>query len=125
MSKVNKNKVPSNAIVLIGILSVIFTIFTGGALAIATVAGLIFAQIFFVINFTNYKARKSTSSKPIIPLLGMSTTFFLFCILLGNSILHFESEYITLIIFLITELSTFALVVHINLRKKRNAKLPT
>ena len=122
MSKVNKNKVPGNAIILISVLSVIFTIFTGGALAIAIVAGLIFSQIFFIVNFTNYKARKSTSSKPILPIIGMLTNFFLFCILLGNVIIDFNKEYITLIMFILTEFSTFILVIFIYLKKKNNAK---
>lgn len=121
LSKVNKNKVPGNAIILISILSVLFTIITGGALAIATVAGLIFSQVFFVMNFTNYKARKSTASKAILPITGMLTTSFLFCILFGNSIVNFDREYITVLIFIITELSTLVFVLLI--RKKKNTNL--
>jgi amino acid transporter len=125
LSKVNKNKVPSNAIILISVLSVIFTIITGGALAIATVAGFVFSQVFFLMNFTNYKAKKKTSSRSILPILGMATTLSMFTILLGNSILNFKKEYITLIIFISIELFTAAMVTRIYLKKKKISNLPS
>jgi amino acid transporter len=119
LSVINKNKVPGNAIILISILSVTFTIVTGGALAIATVAGLIFSQVFFVMNFTNYKVRKKTSSKSTFPIIGMLTTSFMFVILLCNNILNFEKEYIALIIFILIELFTASMVILIYLKKQK------
>ena len=119
LSVINKNKVPGNAIILISILSVIFTIVTGGALAIATVAGLIFSQVFFIMNFTNYKARKKTSSKSTFPIIGMLTTFFMFVILLGNSILNFDKENVALTIFILIECFTASMVVLVYFKKKK------
>jgi amino acid transporter len=119
LSRVNKNKVPSNSIILISVLSAVFTIVTGGALAIATVAGLIFSQVFFVMNFTNYKARKKTSSKTILPIIGMLTMLSMFSILLGNSIMNFDKEKIALTVFILIELFTAVMVAHTYWKKKK------
>ncbi len=106
-SKMSKNKVPYNSIILTSIVSILLTIFTGGALAIAGIAGLIFAQIFFIINFSNYKARKSTNSNIIFPIIGMAGTALLFIVLFIYTIINIEKEIFSLIAFIIIEISIF------------------
>jgi len=107
LSKMSKNKVPYNSIILTSVLGVLLTIFTGGALAIAGVAGLIFAQIFFIINFSNYKARKATNSNTIFPLIGMAGTSLLFMVLFLYSIINIRKEVFSLTAFFLIEISIF------------------
>ncbi|MFX0034857.1 MAG: APC family permease [Candidatus Hermodarchaeota archaeon] len=120
LSKISKNKVPYVSIIIIGILSTALTIVTGGALAIAGVAGLIFAQIFLIINFTNFKVRKQTNSKIIYPLIGMIFTFSFFLILIIYDILNIKQEIFSLISFLLIEGCSLFFVAHIN--HKNNSK---
>ncbi|MCJ7651705.1 MAG: APC family permease [Candidatus Lokiarchaeota archaeon] len=120
LSLLSKNKVPYNAILFISILSAIFTILTGGALAIASVAGLIFAQVFFIINFTNFKVKRETKSKAIVPFLGMILTCFFFIILLGYNLINIRQEIISFISFLVMESFVLFFVFHNN--KKNNNK---
>ena len=120
LSSLSKNKVPYNAILFISILSAIFTILTGGALAIASVAGLIFAQVFFIINFTNFKVKRETKSKAIVPFLGMILTCFFFIILLGYNLINIRQEIISFISFLVMESFVLFFVFHNN--KKNNNK---
>jgi len=120
LSKLSKNKVPYVSIIITGVLSIVIAIITGGALAIAGMASLIFAQIFFIINFTNFKKRKTTNSNAIIPLLGMFLTAAFFIIYLIYIILNFEQELFSLITFLSVEGVALLLVYHI---KRRTSKV--
>jgi len=120
LSKISKNKVPYNSIIIIGLLSTILAILTGGALAIAGVAGLVFAQIFLIINFVNFKARKQTNSKKIYPLIGMMFNICFFLILIIYSIINIKQEIVSLISFLLIEGITLFFVFHIN--HKNNCK---
>ncbi len=120
LSLLSKNKVPYNAILFISIISAIFTILTGGSLAIASAAGLIFAQVFFIINFTNYKVKKETQSKALFPLLGMILTSFFLLILIAYNIINIKQEIISFISFLVMESSVLFFVLHI--KKKNNTK---
>jgi len=120
LSKISKNKVPYNSIIIIGLLITILAILTGGALAIAGVAGLVFAQIFLIINFVNFKARKQTNSKKIYPLIGMMFNICFFLILIIYSIINIKQEIVSLISFLLIEGITLFFVFHIN--HKNNCK---
>ncbi len=117
-SRISKNKVPYISIIITGILRIIPTLFTGGALAIAGVAGLIFAQIFFIINFSNFKARKSTNSNAVLPIVGMILTGSLFTILMVYNFLNFEI--FVLISFFLMEGVTLFFVFHISKNNKNN-----
>ncbi len=119
ISKINKNKVPYVSIIITGFISIILALFTGGALAIAGLAGLIFAQIFFIINFTNFKVRKETGSNAIIPIVGMILTASFFSILIVFSVVNFYQEIYSLVSFIIMELATIFFVLHI---KRKNGK---
>ncbi|MFW9969444.1 MAG: APC family permease [Candidatus Odinarchaeota archaeon] len=114
LSKISKNKVPYYSIIIIGLVSTLLAILTGGALAIAGVAGLLFTQIFLIINFTNFKVRKQTNSKMIYPILGMVFNFFFFLFLIIYSVLNIKQEIISLVSFLLIEAITFFFVLHIN-----------
>ncbi|NHJ21825.1 MAG: APC family permease [Candidatus Lokiarchaeota archaeon] len=116
-SKISKNKVPYNSIIITGVFSVVLSLITGGALAIAGIAGLIFAQVFFIINYTAFKSRKVIQSKPIINLLGMVFMALLFITLMTNYLTHLDSEFYSLIAFACIELVTLFFVL--NLRKKK------
>jgi amino acid transporter len=118
LSKISKNKVPYISIISIGFLSTILTISTGGALAIAGIAGFIFAQIFFIINFSNYKARKNTNSNQIIPIIGMILTAFFFIILIIYSVSNIKYELVSLISFFLIECVSLFFVFHIKNNKK-------
>ncbi|MFX1443724.1 MAG: APC family permease [Promethearchaeota archaeon] len=120
ISKINKNKVPFISIITTGIISIILALFTGGALAIAGLAGLIFAQIFFIINLTNFKVRKVTGSNAILPITGMILTSSFFSILLFYSFINFDQEIYSLLSFFIMEAATIFFVFHI---KRRNGNL--
>ncbi|MFX0040771.1 MAG: APC family permease [Promethearchaeota archaeon] len=113
-SKISRNKVPQNSIIMIGLLSITLTILTGGALSIAGVAGLIFSQIFLIINFTNFKARKQTNSNNIYPLLGITINLFFFLVLIIYSFLNIKQEVFSLISFLLMECVSLFFVLHIN-----------
>ncbi|MFX0005005.1 MAG: APC family permease [Candidatus Hodarchaeota archaeon] len=113
-SKVSENKVPHISIIIIGLLSISLTILTGGALSIAGVAGLIFSQIFLIINFANFKARKQTNSNLIYPLLGVAFNFCFFSILIIYSISNIKQELFSLISFLLMECLSLFFVLHIN-----------
>ncbi|MFX0073342.1 MAG: APC family permease, partial [Candidatus Hermodarchaeota archaeon] len=119
LSKMSKNKVPYISVIVTSVLSLIITIFTGGALAIAGLASLIFAQIFFIINYTNFKVRKTTESNAFIPIIGMILTAGIFIIYLTFSIIDIEHEIYALISFIIMESATVFFVIHI---KKKNLR---
>jgi len=119
LSLLSKNKVPYNAILFISIISALFTILTGGSLAIASVAGLIFAQVFFIINFTNFKVKRETKSNAIVPFSGMILTGFFFIILLCYNFINIRQELLSFISFLIMESSVLFFVFHNN-RKNNN-----
>ena len=121
MSKINKNKVPYVSIIFTGIISITLALLTGGALAIAGLAGLIFAQIFFIINFTNFKARKVTNSNAILPVAGMVLTASFFGILIVYSFFNIYQELYSLLSFIIMELASIFYVLHIK-RKNGNSK---
>lgn len=116
-SKMSKNKVPYNSIIITSIFSILLALFTGGALAIAGIAGLIFAQVFFVINYTAYKSRKVIQSKSIINLAGMLLMALLFITLIINYISHLESEMFTLIAFAGIEFISLFIVINLKNRK--------
>ncbi|MFW9826480.1 MAG: APC family permease [Candidatus Thorarchaeota archaeon] len=120
LSKLNKNKVPYNSILILGVFSAILTILTGGALAIAGVAGLIFTQVFLIINFTNFKVHKQTSSHIIYPILGMVFNFCFFLVLIIYSILNITQELFSLSTFLFIDSMAIFLVFHI--KNKNNSK---
>lgn len=113
LSRLSSNRVPHNAILFISILSVILTIITGGALSIAKVAAFIFSQVFFVMNFANYKVYKQTESKKIFPLIGMILTGVLFLILLIFSLINIRTEFISIISFICMQVVTLLLIRHI------------
>ena len=119
-SRISKNKVPYISIIITGTLCIILTLFTGGALAIAGVAGLIFSQIFFIINFSNFKARKDTNSNAVLPIVGMILTGSLFTILLVYNILNFENGIFVLISFFLMEGVTLFFVFHISKNNNKN-----
>lgn len=119
-SKVSKNKVPYVSIIIIGILSTTLTIITGGALSIAGVTSLLFAQIFFIINFTNFKVRKRTNSNKFWPILGMILTLTLFLILFTYNIINMASEFFSLSAFIIMECTTIFFAFHKNKMKTNN-----
>ncbi len=121
ISKINKNKVPYISIIITGIISIILALSTGGALAIAGLAGLIFAQIFFIINFTNFKARKETGSNAILPITGMILTASFFSILIFYSFFNIYQEIYSLLSFFVMEVAAIFFVVHIK-RKNGNSK---
>ena len=106
LSRISKKKVPSLAIIATGVLSIILALMTGCALAIAGLAGLIFAQIFFIINFTNFKVREKTKSKAIFPIIGMVLTAGFFSILIIYSFLNIRQEIFSLLSFFIMEAAT-------------------
>ena len=118
-SKISKNKVPYNSIIITGVFSVVLSLITGGALAIAGIAGLIFAQVFFIINYTAFKSRKVIQSKPIINLLGMVLMALLFITLMTNYLTHLDSELYSLITFACIELVTLFFVLNLKKRKKK------
>lgn len=117
MSKISKNKVPYISIIFTSIMSILLSIFTGGALAIAGLAGLIFAQVFFIINYSAFKSRKTIQSNPILNLIGMVLMAFLFAILLFNYIMNLATEIFSLISFVVIELATFLFVYNLNKKK--------
>ena len=117
LSKISKNKVPYISIIFTSSMSVLLSIFTGGALAIAGLAGLIFAQVFFIINYSAFKSRKIIQSNAILNLIGMVLMAFLFTILLFNYIMNLETEIFSLISFVIIELATLLFVYNLNKRK--------
>ena len=120
LSKISKNKVPYVAILVIGFLSVILTILTRGAQSIAGIAAFIFAQIFFIINFANYKARRETKSNFIIPLIGMSLSALFFIILIIYSIFFIKYELVSIISMIIIECLSWFFVFHINNKNNDN-----
>ncbi|MFX1315912.1 MAG: APC family permease [Promethearchaeota archaeon] len=122
LSKVSKNKVPYISILTIGFLSIILTISTGGALSIAGIAGFIFAQIFFIINFANYKARKSTKSNPIIPIIGMTLTSLFFTILIIYSFINIKYEMVNIVSFFLIESISLFFIFHINSKNNNEKK---
>jgi len=117
LSKVSKSRVPHVSIIITGFLSILLTILTGGALTIAGIAGLIFAQIFFIMNFTNFKVRRKINSKTIFPLIGMIFTSIFFIILLIYKFINIRNELISLVSFFIIELAALLFVFH---RKNKN-----
>ncbi|MFX1257770.1 MAG: APC family permease [Promethearchaeota archaeon] len=119
-SEINKNKVPYISIIITGVLSILLTLFNSGALALASLTGLIFSQIFFIINFTNFKARKETNSNAFLPIIGMILTGSFLIILFIYSFLNFEQEIYSLISFSIIEGVTLFFVLHINNKNKNN-----
>jgi amino acid transporter len=120
-SKISNNKVPYISIIFTSIFSIILSIFTGGALAIAGLAGLIFAQVFFIINYTAFRSRKVIETKTTFNLIGMVLTISLFIILLTNYIMNSEKEIFSLIAFIIIELATLFFVCHLNNKKKNSS----
>ncbi|MFX0012814.1 MAG: APC family permease, partial [Candidatus Hermodarchaeota archaeon] len=116
LSKISKNKVPYISIIFTSSMSILLSIFTGGALAIAGLAGLIFAQVFFIINYSAFKSRKLIKSNPTYNLIGMVSMAFLFAILLFNYIMNLDTEIFSLISFIIIELATFLFVYNLNKR---------
>jgi len=110
--KLNSNHEPYISIIVVGVLSIMVTLLTGGALAIAEVAGLIFSQIFFIMNFTNYHMRKKTNSKALYPIIGMICTAGFFIILLIHSFLNIFTDLISLVIFFIIEGLTVLFVIY-------------
>ena len=108
LSRISKRKVPALAIITTGLISIILALATGGALAIAGLAGLIFSQVFFIINFTNFKVRERTKSKAIFPIIGMILTAGFFSILIFYSILNIKQEIFSLLSFFIMEVATLA-----------------
>ncbi|MFX1234012.1 MAG: APC family permease [Promethearchaeota archaeon] len=119
-SYLSNNKVPHNAILFISILSVILTIITGGALSIAKVAAFIFTQVFFIMNFTNYKVHKKTESKKLLPLIGMILTGALFLILLIFNIVNIATEFISFISFVCMQIVILFLITHIKNNKNNH-----
>ena len=117
-SKISKNKVPYNSIIFTSVFSILISIFTGGALAIAGIAGLVFAQVFFIINYTAYKSRKVIQSKSVINLLGMIFMALLFIILIINYVIQLETEIFSLIAFVCIEVVTLLFVLNIKRRKE-------
>ena len=117
LSKISKNKVPYISIIFTSSMSILLSIFTGGALAIAGLAGLIFAQVFFIINYSAFKSRKTIRSNPILNVIGMTLMAFLFAILLFNYIMNLDTEIFSLISFAVIELATLLFVYNINKRK--------
>jgi amino acid transporter len=113
LAKVSKNKVPYLSIIIISFLSVGLTIISGGALPIARITGLIFAQIFFIINFSNYKINHITESKKIFPIIGMVFTALLFIVLIIHMFLNIQNEITTLISFFVMEGAAIVFVRHI------------
>jgi hypothetical protein len=102
------------------VFSIILALLTGGALAIAGLAGLIFTQIFFIVNFTNFKARKLTKSNVIIPIIGMVLTAGFFSVLLFYSFLNFLQEIFSLLSFIIMETVTLLSVYYHSKNKQEN-----
>ncbi|MFX0012597.1 MAG: APC family permease [Candidatus Hermodarchaeota archaeon] len=120
-SKISKNKVPYNSIIITSIFSMLLSLFTGGALAIAGIAGLIFAQVFFIINYTAFKSRKVIQSKSIVNLLGMVLMALLFITLITSYMIHLESELYSVIAFACIELVTLFYVINLKRRKNKLA----
>jgi amino acid transporter len=116
-SKISKHKVPYNSIIITSIFSILLALFTGGALEIAGLAGLIFAQIFFIINYSAFKSREIIQSKSILTLLGMALMALLFITLIINYVIHIDSEIFSLIAFICIEILSLFFVLR---KKKRN-----
>ncbi|MHA1680580.1 MAG: APC family permease [Promethearchaeota archaeon] len=102
-----KSNVPSNSIIFTSILSFLIALLTGGAMAVAGLTGLVFAQIFFLINFTNYHARKKTKSGKIIPLGGMIAMVILFVLLLVEFLIEYETYLVSLVFFVFTPFTSY------------------
>jgi amino acid transporter len=115
-SRISKAKVPSISILITSIISILLTIIIGGILAIAGIVSIIFSQIYFIINFTNYKVRKQTNSNALIPLISMVLTASYLVILIVFNIVNFKTELMTLIVVTLIEMITIVVV----LQKKKN-----
>ncbi|MFX1273452.1 MAG: APC family permease [Promethearchaeota archaeon] len=111
LSKLNSKHEPIVSIIIVGLFSILIAMISGGALAIAGVAGLLFSQIYFFVNFTNYHVRKKTKSRKIFPIIGMITTATLFIILLIYSLLNIITEFFSLIVFIVIECITLLFVI--------------
>jgi amino acid transporter len=116
-SNISKAKVPNISVFFTAFISILLTLLAGGVLAIASIVSLIFSQIYFIINFTNFKVRKLTNSNAIIPILGMILTATYIIILIFSYIINIETEIFTLTVVSIVEVITIIFVVYLKKKK--------
>jgi len=113
----DKYHVPTNSIIITGILSAFIAVTIGGALGLAALTDLIFAQVFIIINYTNFKAYKETKSKKIISLLGFFSIIFLVLCLMIYLVFNFKDNWIAIILFVLMQ------IISVFLMKKNGRKL--
>lgn len=119
LSKKVKVHIPSNAIIIMSLLSFVL-IMSGGLQVILEFGSITFIIVSFLMAFANYRKRKETKSYPILTIIAMAGLFIAAVLIIYFELTENLKQFIFIVV--IYFLLTVGALIYANINKRKEAK---